>query len=713
MSTSSHVDASPAQGDGISGRRRPAADRLRPLRSRTGQFLIALGLYTAFTVWLSWPVPIHLGSSIYGAPGDLTGSIALLRELVEGHHNPFLPGRLADLNAPEGMPIAWPLNLASWPSAAFLYGTGVAFGATAAFNIYTLLGFIASAVAMFLLARTLFGSFWAALIAGFAFAFYPFSIINGGGHNFAVHGWVFVLIAWRALALGERPNVRNALWAAAAVTLAISWFPYFIVMGGVLYATLAAGAVLVAALRHRLRAQLLPQALCGALVLAYLAALRLITAGSPQGDLRQHSIDELYVYSARPLEYLLPPGGSEFVGGTTGPFLAQRLHGSNPSESTLYVGVTMLALALVGLRFVVRRGTDTRTRIAGVLIAAAGAVAFAFSAPPKVSVLGHTVPFPSLFVFDISSTWRAYSRFVMVVMLAVCLLAALGLAQFLLRHSWRVAAPLVAVLLVAVPLDLYVKPFGGRTTTLTHQPILDVLARQPPGGVAQYPLFPNGYGDYADIYYQDVYDKPLLNGFAGTPQESRDLSLANLAAPGTAAGLATLGVRYVFITRIPISPPVVNPGRPGRGFQFVAKGAWGLNTAEIYRVTARPRGALLTLQSGFGDAEQSGPQQLRWLTARQGQLDLNGRCAPCAGRLRFTATSLARPRRLKIATQDGHVLLNRVIAAPTKIDLRLRFDRRLALVATTSPGPEPVAKAIPGSSDPRSVSVSFTNLRFR
>ncbi len=35
--------------------------------------------------------------------GDLDGSIAHLRELVDGHHNPFGPGRIGDFNAPDGL----------------------------------------------------------------------------------------------------------------------------------------------------------------------------------------------------------------------------------------------------------------------------------------------------------------------------------------------------------------------------------------------------------------------------------------------------------------------------------------------------------------------------------------------------------------------------------------------------------------------------------
>jgi hypothetical protein len=47
-----------------------------------------------------------------------------------------------------------------------VHGLGVLFGATAAFGLFAMIGYVASGTAIFLLARRLTGSTWVAFIAG-------------------------------------------------------------------------------------------------------------------------------------------------------------------------------------------------------------------------------------------------------------------------------------------------------------------------------------------------------------------------------------------------------------------------------------------------------------------------------------------------------------------------------------------------------------------
>lgn len=677
------------------------------------QIVLAAAAYAAFTIWFTWPVATDLDSTIYGAPGDLTGSIANLRELVDGRHNPFLPGTLTDFNAPEGQPIAWALNLSVWPAMTVLYALAIPFGATASFTLFTGLGYLASALGMFLLIRRLTGNPWIALLIGFAYGYYPFAVVNGAGHNFFVHGWVFVLIFWRMLELSERPTRRNAILAGLAVIVAVSWAPYFILIGGVLYATLAALDLVSAARRKRFRVHLKPQLVAAALIVGYLGALSAVTLSSAEGTLREHPEAALTAYSARPLEYLLPPAGNLLLGDTTGPYLQRHLHGSNFTESTLYLGVSILALALVALVAGVRRRSSPAARRLTLISAAIGIVALAFSAPPKVSLLGELVPMPSWFVFQFTSTWRVYSRFVMVVMLAACLLAALGLHLLSRGRRPVVRAALLGALTVVIPLDLYVESSGDTATTrLQTPPIYDVLRAQPPGILAQYPLYPSGHGDYQELFYQQAHGKPILNGYADLPQEGRDLALANLEDPSTAGRLAALGVRYVLVPAIPVAPPVTDPGDPGRGFRLIAESAYGPTTAKLFRVTAPPDRSRVALLDGFDRTEGPPGGEFRWMTQRTGTLEVAGMCNPCVGTLRFTAVSFGRPRRVMLRSSEGRVIAARRVVGPTRFVVPVRFRRRLELTLATTPGPEPIAAVLKGSADSRSVSVQISDPRF-
>jgi hypothetical protein len=295
---------------------------------RWAQTSIAVVIYAVVAIQLTWPVATDLDGVIFGGYGDLTGGMANLREMVDGHHNPFGPGRLEDFSAPEGRPIEWTQNLASFASTVVLYGLAVAFGAVAAYSLFTLLGFIASGTAMFLLARRISGSFPVSLLVGWAFAFYPFAVVKAGGHVHFVHGWPFVLILWRMLVLYESPSVRNGVWAGLATVLAIAWSPYFLLIGGIAYATLFAFGIAAPLVRRRLTAVHLKAHLTSAAIVGVFAiGLVLVSVVSARGTgTLEYSLETLNVYSARPYEYLVPPADNPIFGAETGPWLKRHLH---------------------------------------------------------------------------------------------------------------------------------------------------------------------------------------------------------------------------------------------------------------------------------------------------------------------------------------------------------------------------------------------------
>ncbi len=84
---------------------------------------------------------------------------------------------------------------------------------------------------MFLFVRRLTGHLWISLLAGWAFAFYPFAVVTAE-HPAFVHGWPFVLLAWRVLEIwgspplgmgsgperprsSRRPGRRTTSWSGA------------------------------------------------------------------------------------------------------------------------------------------------------------------------------------------------------------------------------------------------------------------------------------------------------------------------------------------------------------------------------------------------------------------------------------------------------------------------------------------------------------------
>ena len=674
------------------------------------QTVVAGAIFLGFAIFLSWPTATDLEGTFYGGNGDPVGAIAVYRELSEGHHNPFAPGRLSDFNAPSGLEIPWSRNIASFPAVLLMYLLAITFNSVAALGIYTLAGYVFSGVTMFVLARRVTGNVWSALLAGWAFAFFPFAVLNGAGHVDFVWGGVLVLGVWRMLELHSTPTLRNGVLAGAAVAFGMWWSPYFILLGGVTYGALLVRILALSARRGRLREQIRPQLLAGGIVVTFLAALLVLSTSADTGQgLRTHSVDALNVYSARLHEYVIPDVFSPVFGELTTDYLMEHLHGSNLTESTLYVGISVILLALLGFVAAMRREDLRRLRAPALLLALAALVALVTSAPPKGEILGVTIPFPSNFIMKITTTWRVYSRFVIVVMLGLAVLAAIGLHVLTRGRPIRAQALIFAVIAAVVVTDLWARQPFPRASKITETTIYRHLKPLAPGILAEYPLLPSGYGLYDDLFNQQWHGHPILNGYEeGTVEETRALQLTKLSDPRTATGLQALGVRYVLMRKLVSNYGFPPPGKPTSQYRLIAED----NTAALYRVLpgTRPAG-LAVLDEGFGKPENDADGEFAWLGSRTGDILVSAQCRRCTGTLSMKLSSFARPRIVTLRDAQGGLIFRRRIIAEKAVRARIALDRSTVLRLTTRPGPE-VISATAGGKDHRAVSVAVRSLGF-
>jgi hypothetical protein len=664
---------------------------------------LASAAYLGFAIYLTWPLVTDLDTRIYGAVGDLTGAISNFRELVESGHFPFSPGTISDFNAPDGLPIRWTLNLLTLPSFGLIYVLSELFGPIAAVNLYTLLGFMLSGLAMFLLVRRIARHAGVAFVAGFAYAFYPFVVVKAQGHIDYVHGWVLVVVAWRFIELMERPTTRNGLWAGLAFVLAAAWTPYHILFAGAMGVAMGAVSLVFAWRRDLLRPTATALALAAAVGIAWLGMAGLLNTVGPRNEVRSHSINEAVVYSARAAEYVVPTSEHPLVGDWAGKYRNSHLHGSNFSENTLYVGWTILALALLGFAAAVRRqGAPRRIAVAA---AAMVIVGFAFSAPPRVELLGINFPTLTEALFHFTSTWRVFSRFVVVVMLGLVLLAAIGMTSIVRRRALLLQGVILAVILVAVMGDLRAARPGSGTNKIVVPATYERLAKLPKGIAVEYPLLPAEQSPYGDVFYQGWHDKPIVNGyFPGTPAENRALRLGDLSDPATARGLEALGVRYVLIRQDLKAANLPNPGRPGRDYRFITKDPY----IALYELDRKRPGTLVLPWDGFAPTEEVAGGRFQWLTQDQGTIEVRGSCTVCAGVVRLTLRSFAQPRDVTISTSDGKVLVDARHVNARRLSIPVRFNRKLVLRIEARPGPQRISAI-----DPRSVSVSIAEASLR
>ena len=627
-------------------------------------------LYALYAVFLTWPLATNPGGLLAGSTlyGDTGGGAAQSAYIVQHHIFPFAPAILHGFNAPYGLAQTWVLNLASFPHAALVFGLDYALGAVAGTAVFLWLSFVVSGLSMFLLTRRLFGSVPAAALAGFAFAFYPFAVNQINGHFEFMNGWVIVLAVWRMLELVQLPTRRNALLAGAAAALAM-WFTfYFILIAGVAFAALAVLAVMVLALRGEGRKGLRRVALAavpiGVLVFG-LAALTVL-AGGAAGGVRAQPVRALYVYSARPLEWLLPDRNNLVFGGLTRGYLTTHLHYSNFSESSLYLGLSVLGLALLGLVIAIRElrvGGRAALRdpalvgvLAGVVLAGTAAL---FSLPPTLNVFGASVLMPSGLVYVFASTWRVYSRYVELLELGVCIIMAFGVSRLLARFRPRMAWVVTAALAVVLVVDLWARP--PVRATATTAPAEYVWLRDHPGGtVADYPIMPGDFPNYQAQFWQPFDGHPVIQGYPlGSESEAVKLSLADLREPSTAPGLAALGVKYI----------VVHPGQPGnnpptiRRYHYILR--FSSPTGSVWQVTAKPAPTTVDAWQNFSGIQGGPGAEYDWMT-QGGVLSLHARGCPvsCTASLTFGSGSHHVPRVLTVADQaSGRVLLRRSIPA--------------------------------------------------
>jgi hypothetical protein len=673
---------------------------------------LAVAAYLAYSLFLTWPLVLHPGSSVFGPGGsDVWGQLGLMQALDMQGANPFEPGRLPNLAAPEGLAIPYALDVVTWPSTATLQGLTTIVGAVAAMNVFVIAGFVLNGTSMFLLTRRLAGSSGAAFVAGFALAFFPFVVSEARLHQHYSHVWVFVLLAWRLLELADRPGLRNGVFAGMAAVLALSWTPYFALFGFAVYLPFVARDGLRVLRGAALRPRLVGHAASAGVVFAALAVYALVARSAPGDPSAPRPITDAYIYSSRPLELVLPDPDNPIFGGLAHHYLAGDTRGGVGLTLTGYVGVSLLVLAAVALWAAARKRLDpTRRGVVGVFagVALAGALV---TAPPTADVGPLRLYFPAWLVYQVTDAFRVFSRAVVIVELGVCVLAAIGLACLL--RTWphgsigRAAAVLGITAIVAVDLSA---PPPTRNTRIPTPAVYATLARQHPRGiVAEYPMVRAVIPDYEPAFFQPLHGQPILNGYAfGSDQEARALGLARLDDPRTPGRLRLLGVRHVVVDERPSGRADVPPvPPPARGLQLIDRA----EGRALYRITSPVARSFVLGGSGF--FPPGGVPEWQWANRADVNLLVTASCASCVGTLHLRAASLARPRTLVIrdAQRARLAQIPLPVGAPIAITVPLRFARRTSLRLEVAPG----TAAVPGtqrSRDPRTFGLLLSDTRF-
>ena len=670
----------PALGAGIRRLRAAVDPRARSI-VREGA-VVLLGA-TAFVCVLFWPLVIHLGSTVVGPGSDAVGAMGTFwRMQHEGGFHVFGVTHHTLTGAPFGWDEGNGLNLqavlAYYP--AYLLTKFV--GPVAAYNLVLLSGYVLSGASMYLLARYLGCTRLVSTWAGMVFVVFPWHLVRTP-HASLTHLEGLPLLFVALVAAMRRPTlVRFGL--VGLVTLGCWLIAGYI--GSMAFVAACAFAIVVAFSMPWRRGALVAGGSIGAALGATLfVGFLSLLSGVGRGAGLHRVASDLAAYGLRPLELVVPAAGNLVGGHWLRTFWEGRQHSSNPTETTNYLGLLTIALAVGWVVFAIRRRGLLGSRLGAVSagLVAVFVAALAVALPSPVDVFGLSVPTPSRLVWAIIPAIRVPSRWVALAGTALVPLAALGLqaawSGLTRRGRTQLATAVVAGAMVASFLELAVNPARPRFRA-TVPPEYVSLQTAPAGIVAEYPL---GF-DPDELFWQRIYDRPFLGGVPeGTPGQADDArrALVDPATPGTAAQLAFLGVTAMVTHPDTLDYVSGTPYAPreswGPGYALISRAPDG---TSVWKVVAAPAPALVTLTGGFGNPTPTAagvPGYAFTSPSGVGTIELTA-TTPGLVRLTFDATPPGREQTLRLA--DDTTELQFPLAGRTRVSALVEIPRGVSYV---------------------------------
>jgi hypothetical protein len=705
------------------------ADAARPISSAKGgvsvrvrhlphvlESIAVLVAAVGLSILLSWPLLLDFGDHIYGLGGDSTGGMAGLRQWADeiGYRITGV-SHIASAGAPFGYDQGNGVNLQS----AFVFFPAYLITEAAseivAYNVVVLAGLALSGAAMYWLVRWLGCGPLVAAWSGLVYVVFPWHLEKAQGHPSLAHLEGFPLLLLAVFAWYRKPNLVRALLIAGASAVLWTTSGYFGFMG-----LAALGPLLIIAAVFLVREVGVTQAMqrLVAPVLASLAVPVVVygiaSAGaSEDGIATPRNLHELVFYGARPWEYLIPSYRNPIFGDDVGSWLVAHLHGSNFSETSLYVGWITIALATGWLLWAIvgRAELSRQLRYATFGLTATVVTALLFSLPTPF--FRTEVPTPVRIIWEVAPQFRVPARFVALVMAALAPLAALGLNR--LAHAVKNGlrpkgvAPLaaVAVCIVAGVLSFLELSIWSVTVTSLEAapPEYAAVRAAPPGLLAEYPLAPSDQAvNSTYLFWQRAHGRRLLNGAPeGTFADAVRQTMVDPKTPGTPEALAALGTSVVVVRPSAYAftgGPTLETTAVPEGYRPLGRTADG---AAVWRIIAKPAPAIAVFSSGFYPPETIKPgSTMRWM-GTSGTVELYTRTGG-AYRARFTIASYARSRRVRLEGSRGA----RVLLAPPRfgtVSILLQLPPGRSSVDLTA---EPGAEGLP---DGRQATIYMSNWR--
>jgi hypothetical protein len=371
------------------------------------------------------------------------------------------------------------------------------------FNLMVIAGVALSALGGYVLVLRWTGNRMAALLAGTTFAFNTHTLTRLA-HVQALHvyGLPLALLAADRIITGGR--LRDGLWLAAWMIVLAYTSGYLLVFASIMVAI--AVAVRAAEWARRWRAGIASFAL--GTVVAALGILPLWIpyhrAAVEQGMVR--SLENVAEFSATPKGYLATAGTFHLSTWSWRFF-------KDPVDS-FFPGVVLILLAGAAITLALRRGMDDehalgRRRVAMLIVI--GAAGFLLSLGTATPVYGWLYR-----VFPPMHGLRVAARFGNLFLLAMSVLAGLGLAQLARRMRPAAAAAIGVTAIVLANAEALRAPYDYELFPgIPH--IYALLADEPHVVLAEVPFYPRQavFENSEYVVNSTAHWKPLMNGYSG------------------------------------------------------------------------------------------------------------------------------------------------------------------------------------------------------
>lgn len=509
-----------------------------PEASRRIKFHIAA--FVGFVVIIStvnWPLILNLNSHVIGRPFEDAFEVVwqlwwMQSATFDQHVQPFYT---PDVFYPYG----WHIASGAQPAWYFLTLAPLTrmLGPTATYNVIQLVTFVIAGFGVYLLVYSLTQRRLAGLIAGCVYIVAPVITLRQGGHLHTLLGmqWLpyAVLFTRRTLATPGRFGTRRSLLAGLMFALAIlgSWYFLFI-------ATLPTiGFLLWSASDQSLRSRLVSIISTGLVCLVVLAPFAYLTWRARQemfGGQACFSLADSDAFSLS-LDRLMVPNPNHPIWGNA----SRQTFPLRGEQDVVSVGYVAMILALLGILKTRRDQTRPFVAMAAIsLILAMGttlhwnAHRVEIAASPSIERIyrtldlgiglpgGHVaIPLPGMLLhrlLPLYSSMRAWTRFEVMFMLSVAVLAGFGV-RYLLKWQ-RFSKPIVVVLGLIVLFEGLIAPYKDFTAvSVNTRSVNQWLANQPQGTVLI--EYPRPFVDKIAMYSQSLHGQRVVNGYMSQEPE--------------------------------------------------------------------------------------------------------------------------------------------------------------------------------------------------